>query len=90
MSTTPLVCDNASHTNDPTTTVTNVPLVVYPGNKGVLKAAQHKYDKDPFFKQIIDELQAFKNFEIMPDGFISLKLPDRTVLHVMPMHADED
>ncbi|KIN99114.1 hypothetical protein M404DRAFT_78798, partial [Pisolithus tinctorius Marx 270] len=59
-----------------------VPLVMYPGNEGVLKAAKNRYGEDPFFKQILSDPKAFKNFEITPEGFIRLKLPDRTVFCV--------
>ncbi|KIN95768.1 hypothetical protein M404DRAFT_33914 [Pisolithus tinctorius Marx 270] len=68
--------------------MTRVPLVVYPGSEGILKAAKHKYDRDLFFKRIIEDPQAFKNFNITPDGFISLKLPDRTVFCVPDIEVD--
>lgn len=57
--------EDPSNTNNPP--VTRIPLVVYPNNEGLLKAAKNKYHEDPFFKQIVDDPSAFKNFEITPD-----------------------
>lgn len=55
---------------------TQLPMLTYPGEKGLWWHTKNQYHQDAFFKQILDFSQAFQNFMVNPDGFFQLNLYD--------------
>ena len=61
----------------------------YPHEEELLSQIKGQYHRDPFYKKILDSPREFKNFETKGDGYIRMKLVDRTVLCIPNIQEDE-
>jgi transposase InsO family protein len=53
--------------------------ITYPDQGGLLAEVKGNYERDPFFKTILDSPKSYQNFE-EHEGYIRLRLKDRTPL----------
>ena len=61
----------------------------YPHEEELLSQIKGQYHRDPFYKKILDSPREFKNFGTKGDGYIRMKLVDRTVLCIPNIQEDE-
>jgi len=63
--------------------------ITYPHDKNLLQEAKGRYKEDTFFGKILETPKAFKNFTLTEEGFIRLKLPDRSVICIPDIRIGE-
>ena len=64
-------------------------LITYPHDEHLLQEAKGRYKEDSFFEKILETPRAFKNFSLTSDGFIHLKLHDRTMICIPDIRIGE-
>jgi len=63
--------------------------ITYPHDENLLQEAKGRYKEDTFFGKILETPKAFKNFTLTEEGFIRLKLPDRSVICIPDIRIGE-
>jgi hypothetical protein len=62
-------------------------LPVYPEEE-LMDDIRYQYDRDPFYKKILDSPKEFHNFEV-ENGIIRIKLNDQTLVCIPDIKLDE-